>query len=151
MVTQENALLALENQTSIDYDMPLRIISQDGAAYGTQVNNKMQKKRYAVITLVLYIFWRKVLDHPQEVANLLFALTKDSRFNINVEKQQVERSRDMMKSKMLDRAEARGIDYALYLVHLYVAGSDISEIAKQIGKDEAYVRTSLIKAGLIKE
>ena len=46
------ALLALENQTDVDYDMPLRVISQDGASYGTQVSSKAQKGRYPVITLV---------------------------------------------------------------------------------------------------
>ena len=34
--------------------MPLRIISYDGAEYGKQVRSKEQKKRYPVITLVLY-------------------------------------------------------------------------------------------------
>ena len=46
------ALLAMENQTDVDYDMPLRVISYDGASYGTQVNSKIQKKRYPVITLL---------------------------------------------------------------------------------------------------
>ena len=48
------ALLGLENQTDIDKDMPLRIISYDGAAYRAQLLDKKNKNRYPVVTLVLY-------------------------------------------------------------------------------------------------
>ena len=228
------ALLAMENQTDVDYDMPLRVISYDGVSYGTQVNNKMQKSRYPVITLVLYFgdgpwtgprslkerltiperaerfvndyklhiievgqlsreeierfqsdfrviaeyFWHEAkgedylgdegtLEHPQEVANLLFALTKDDRFNVNVEKERKERSRDMMRSKMLDRAEARGEvrgrveghreghregrSDALNMVRLFIAYNDVSRVAEALGEEEKVVRESLVEAGLIQE
>ena len=228
------ALLALENQTDVDYDMPLRVISQDGASYGTQVSSKAQKGRYPVITLVLYFgdrpwtgprslkdrlvipkgaerfvndyklhiiemgqlrreeierfqsdfrviaeyFWHEakgedyfgddeMLEHPQEVANLLFALTKDERFNVNVEKERKERSRDMMRSKMLDRAEARGEvrgrveghreghregrSDALNMVRLFIAYNDVSRVAEALGEEETVVRESLVEAGLIQE
>ena len=46
------ALYGLENQTDIDVDIPLRVISYDGVAYRDQLNK--QKKRYPVVTLVLY-------------------------------------------------------------------------------------------------
>ena len=206
--------------------MPLRTISYDGASYGNQVNNKAQKRRYPVITLVLFFgdgpwtgprslkerltiperaerfvndyklhiiemgqlsreeierfqsdfrviaeyFWHEakgedyfgdddVLEHPQEVANLLFALTKDDRFNVNVEKERKERSRDMMRSKMLDRAEARGEirgeergrSDALQIVRLFVNGNDIAQVAEVIGETEEVVRKSLVEAGLIQE
>ena len=51
------ALLGLENQSSIDRDMPLRVISYDGAAYRDQLNHDEEGKpkvRYPVVTLVLY-------------------------------------------------------------------------------------------------
>ena len=220
------ALLAMENQTDVDYDMPLRVISYDGASYGTQVNSKIQKKRYPVITLVLYFgdgpwngprslkerltipekaerfvndyklhiieigrlsreeierfqsdfrviaeyFWHEakgqdylgdegLLEHPQEVANLLFALTKDDRFNVNVGKERKERSRDMMRSKMLDRAEARGeirgaeraYNNAMQMVRLFISGSNVEQIAEALNEEETIVRKRLVEASLIQE
>ncbi len=54
-------LYGLENQTDIDVDMPLRVISYDGAGYRSQLlsdndnrDNKGHKLRYPVVTLVLY-------------------------------------------------------------------------------------------------
>ena len=48
------AILGIENQTKQDSDMPLRIISYDGASYKQQLLNEKQKKRYPVTTIVLY-------------------------------------------------------------------------------------------------
>lgn len=55
------ALLGLENQTYVDDDMPLRVLSYDGATYKEQVNQHTGAKRvddkgpvYPCITLVLY-------------------------------------------------------------------------------------------------
>lgn len=49
------SILGIENQTAQDSDMPLRVISYDGASYKQQLlDNKKQKKRYPVATLVLY-------------------------------------------------------------------------------------------------
>lgn len=49
------SVLGIENQTAQDSDMPLRVISYDGASYKQQLlDNKNQKKRYPVATLVLY-------------------------------------------------------------------------------------------------
>lgn len=55
------ALLGLENQTYVDDDMPLRVLSYDGATYKEQVNQHCGAKRvankepvYPCITLVLY-------------------------------------------------------------------------------------------------
>ncbi len=220
------AMLALENQTEIDYDMPLRIISCDGAMYGAQVGSVPKRDRYPVFTLVLYFgegrwtgprslmerlvipeklkqfvsdykihiiemsqlsreeierfqsdfrvvaeyFWHEAKgldyegeeqewDHPQEVMELLYALTQDERFNFNVEKQKMRRSREMMRSKMLDRAEARGevrgrvagLNDAMQMVRLFMEGNDIAKIAEVIGEDEAVVRKSLAEAKLIQE
>ena len=48
------SILGIENQTAQDSDMPLRVISYDGASYKQQHIDKKQKKRYPVATLVLY-------------------------------------------------------------------------------------------------
>lgn len=49
------SILGIENQTAQDSDMPLRVISYDGASYKQQLlDNKNQRKRYPVATLVLY-------------------------------------------------------------------------------------------------
>ena len=48
------SILGIENQTAQDSDMPLRVISYDGASYKQQLLDKNQKKRYPVATLVLY-------------------------------------------------------------------------------------------------
>ena len=98
---------------------------------------------------------------------MLFALTKDDRFNVNVEKERKERSRDMMRSKMLDRAEARGEvrgrveghkeghregrSDALNMVRLFIAYNDVSRVAEALGEEETVVRESLVEAGLIQE
>ena len=44
------AFLGIENQTNYDKEMPLRVISYDGAAYRAQLG---QDIKYPVITLVL--------------------------------------------------------------------------------------------------
>ena len=46
-------LIGLENQTAIDPDMPLRCLAYDGAAYRSQMLGQ-KKKRYPVVTIVLY-------------------------------------------------------------------------------------------------
>ena len=59
------ALCGLENQTIIDKDMPLRVISYDGASYKSQLLDDNIKERYPVITLVLYFGttkWNKSLN-----------------------------------------------------------------------------------------
>ena len=48
------SILGIENQTKQDSDMPLRIISYDGASYKQQLLNEKQKKRYPVTTIALY-------------------------------------------------------------------------------------------------
>lgn len=48
------SILGIENQTKQDSDMPLRVISYDGASYKQQLLNEKQKKRYPVTTIVLY-------------------------------------------------------------------------------------------------
>ena len=71
------AILGFENQTEADADMPLRVISYDGAAYRSQLNQKGKKRYYPVISLVLYFgtkrHWKKnrslkeVISIPLEI------------------------------------------------------------------------------------
>lgn len=63
------SLLGIENQTSVDADMPLRVIGYDGAAYRSQLlkdTDKPEKNpRYPVVTMVLYFGekrWNKPLN-----------------------------------------------------------------------------------------
>jgi hypothetical protein len=49
------AIYGLENQSTVDKDMPLRIMGYDGAAYKKELLDDDKKEaRYPVITLVLY-------------------------------------------------------------------------------------------------
>ena len=79
------ALYGLENQTEIDVDIPLRVISYDGAAYRDQLNG--QKKRYPVVTLVLY-FGEKRWNNPRclhdclEIPEDLKAYVSDYKVNV---------------------------------------------------------------------
>ena len=59
------ALCGLENQTIVDKDMPLRVISYDGASYKSQLLEE-GSLRYPVITLVLYFGVTK-WDVPQNL------------------------------------------------------------------------------------
>jgi len=55
------ALLGLENQTVPDKLMPMRVIGYDGAEYKKQVlEENRYKKKYPVITLVLYMGYEKI-------------------------------------------------------------------------------------------
>ena len=73
------ALYGLENQTEIDYDMPLRLFSYDGAAYRGQLlaDKKNKEKagktapRYPVVTLVLYFGYRKHWKAPRTLYECL--------------------------------------------------------------------------------
>ena len=70
------AFLGLENQTEIEEDMALRVISYDGAAYRDQMNRDQTgkpKERYPVVTIVLYFGYQKHWDKP---------LNLKGRFNI---------------------------------------------------------------------
>ena len=53
------SFIGLENQTEPDADMPLRVISYDGAAYRVQLNDDSSEDLYPVLTLVLYFGTKK--------------------------------------------------------------------------------------------
>ena len=62
------ACIGFENQTEPDADMPLRVLSYDGAEYRTQLLRKNRDKpRYPVVTLVLYFGHRKHWDQPRSL------------------------------------------------------------------------------------
>lgn len=76
------ALIGLENQTTPDPDMPLRIISYEGASYKSQLLSKRRKRgkkkgrrraknmppRYPVVTLVLY-FGKEHWNGPRKLSD----------------------------------------------------------------------------------
>ena len=69
-------LYGLENQTDIDIDIPLRVISYDGASYRAQLladkdgGKKKQRPRYPVVTLVLY-FGEERWNRPKSLKECL--------------------------------------------------------------------------------
>ena len=63
------ALYGLENQTALDIDMPLRVISYDGASYRGQLSEE-GSLRYPVVTLVLY-FGEKHWEKPKSLLECL--------------------------------------------------------------------------------
>ena len=85
------ALLGFENQTEADTDMPMRVISYDGAAYRAQLLADKEQKiapRYGVITLVLYFGYKKHWDKPitllgnVKVPEVLRPFVKDYSINL---------------------------------------------------------------------
>jgi hypothetical protein len=48
------SVIGFENQMKVEKDMPLRVISYDGAAYRSQLIKKEKESYYPVITLILY-------------------------------------------------------------------------------------------------
>ncbi|WP_405379023.1 Rpn family recombination-promoting nuclease/putative transposase [Phascolarctobacterium sp.] len=61
------ACLGFENQTNMDFRMPLRVISYDGASYRAQLNDK---EPCEVITLVLY-FGTKHWTAPKRLSDCI--------------------------------------------------------------------------------
>ncbi|WP_026494657.1 Rpn family recombination-promoting nuclease/putative transposase [Butyrivibrio sp. WCD3002] len=71
------AAIGIENETIDENDMPLRLMSYDGAGYRAQFSPKNNNRRYPVVSLVLYYGyknrWRKSktlhdsLDIPPEL------------------------------------------------------------------------------------
>ena len=59
------ACIGIENQTTADPDMTLRVIGYDGAAYRAQLSEeKKRQERYPVVTIVLYFGYDKKWDKP---------------------------------------------------------------------------------------
>ena len=60
------ALFGIENQSSVDKTMPLRVIGYDGAAYRDELNAK-PVKIYPVVTVVLYFGWKRHWNKPRRL------------------------------------------------------------------------------------
>ena len=66
------ALFGLENQTVPDKLMPMRVIGYDGAEYKKQVlEENRYKKKYPVITLVLYMGYDRNWKYSNSLLDLL--------------------------------------------------------------------------------
>ena len=65
------AMIGFENQTGPDRDMPLRVISYDGAAYRAQFSPDNSNARYPVITMVLYFGYRQRWNKPRTLLECL--------------------------------------------------------------------------------
>ena len=66
------ALFGFENQTAPDKLMPLRVISYDGIEYGRQTKKRYRyKTKYPVITLVLYLGYKKRWNYPINILDIV--------------------------------------------------------------------------------
>ena len=66
------ALFGFENQTVPDKLMPLRVISYDGIEYGRQTKKRYRyKTKYPVITLVLYLGYKKRWNYPISILDIV--------------------------------------------------------------------------------
>ena len=66
------ALFGFENQTVPDKLMPLRVISYDGTEYGRQTKKRYRyKTKYPVITLVLYLGYKKRWNYPLNILDIV--------------------------------------------------------------------------------
>ena len=65
-------LFGFENQTVPDKLMPLRVISYDGIEYGRQTKKRYRyKTKYPVITLVLYLGYKKRWNCPINILDIV--------------------------------------------------------------------------------
>ena len=66
------ALFGLENQTTSNKLMPLRVLGYDGAEYVKQSRKEnIDKAKYPVITLVLYLGYEKEWNNPKTLFEVL--------------------------------------------------------------------------------
>ena len=66
------ALFGLENQTTPNKLMPLRVISYDGTEYGKQSRTEnIDKKKYPVISLVLYLGFEQKWLYPKNLLGII--------------------------------------------------------------------------------
>ena len=66
------ALFGLENQTTPNRLMPLRVLGYDGAEYVKQSRKEnIDKAKYPVITLVLYLGYEKEWNYPKTLFEVL--------------------------------------------------------------------------------
>ena len=66
------ALLGIENQTTPNKLMPFRVISYDGTEYGKQSRTEnIDKKKYPVISLVLYLGFEQKWFYPKNLLGII--------------------------------------------------------------------------------
>ena len=66
------ALLGIENQTTPNKLMPFRVISYDGTEYGKQSRTEnIDKKKYPVISLVLYLGFEQKWLYPKNLLGII--------------------------------------------------------------------------------
>ena len=66
------ALFGIENQTTPNKLMPFRVISYDGTEYGKQSRNEnIDKKKYPVISLVLYLGFKQKWLYPKNLLGII--------------------------------------------------------------------------------
>jgi len=66
------ALFGLENQTTPNKLMPLRVISYDGTEYGKQSRTEnIDNKKYPVISLVLYLGYEQKWLYPKNLLGII--------------------------------------------------------------------------------
>ena len=81
------AFCGIENQTSVDKFMPLRVIGYDGATYRSQLPGKKTTKPCPVVTLVLYFgkgLWTgpRSLSECLDIPDFLAPYVSDYRINV---------------------------------------------------------------------
>ena len=77
------ALFGLENQTTPNKLMPLRVLGYDGAEYVKQSRKEnSDRAKYPVITLVLYLGYEKRWNYPKRLFDVL-DIDKDIRHYVN--------------------------------------------------------------------
>ena len=74
------SFIGFENQTIQESDMPLRVISYDGAAYRSQLLSKKEKTHYPVVTMVLYFGTKYRWKKPRSLKECLGISDKLSPF-----------------------------------------------------------------------
>ena len=82
------AKVGFENETEDEPDMPLRVLSYDGASYRAQFSPRNNNPRFPVVTLVLYFgykrHWNKAITLYESVniPNCLAPYVNDYRINL---------------------------------------------------------------------
>ena len=95
------ALFGLENQTTPNKLMPLRVLGYDGAEY-------VKQSRKENIDKAKYIADETTIEHVEELLTLMSAMTGDNRFEETINDLKGKEKINMCE--VLDRVEARGIE-----------------------------------------
>lgn len=127
------ALYGLENQTDIDYDIPLHLFSYDGTAYRAQ-----------------FLVDREMKEKSGKAAPRYPVMTQDNRYE-EVYSPDMERRQTTM-CEVLDRVENKGIqkgtqkgeDTILSLIR-YLLSNNRTDDIKRVTEDEVYRKRLLVE------